>query len=74
MIEAMEAIPGVTRVGLVDVPPLHMGWNPSPVFTENATDLRPWKAVAQAVTYKISPDYFQAAGTAMLAGRTFSLA
>jgi len=73
MIEAMEGIPGVMRVGVVDVPPLHMGWNPQPIFTDNATDLRPWKAVAQAVTYKISPKYFQAAGTAMLAGRTFSL-
>jgi predicted permease len=73
MIAAMEGIPGVMQVGLVDVPPLHMGWNPQPIFTDNATDLRPWKAVAQAVTYKISPKYFQAAGTAMLAGRTFSL-
>jgi predicted permease len=73
MIAAMEEIPGVMQVGLVDVPPLHMGWNPQPIFTDNATDLRPWKAVAQAVTYKISPKYFQAAGTAMLAGRTFSL-
>ena len=74
MIEAMEAIPGVTRVGLVDIPPLHMGWAVSPVFTDKTTDLRPWNAVATAVTYKISPKYFQAAGTAMLAGRTFSLA
>jgi len=73
MIAAMEEIPGVMQVGLVDVPPLHMGWNPQPIFTDNATDLRPWKAVAQAVTYKISPKYFRAAGTAMLAGRTFSL-
>jgi hypothetical protein len=68
----MEAIPGVTRVGLVDIPPLHMGWSPSPVFTDKTTDLRPWNAVAQAITYKISPEYFHAAGTAMLAGRTFS--
>jgi predicted permease len=73
MIEAVEAIPGVTGVGLVDVPPLHMGWNPTPVFTDKMTDLRPWNAVAQAVTYKISPKYFQAAGTAILAGRNFSL-
>jgi ABC-type antimicrobial peptide transport system permease subunit len=73
MIEAIEAIPGVTRVGLVDVPPLHMGWAVTPVFTDKTTDLRPWNAVAQAVTYKISPKYFQAAGTAMLAGRNFSL-
>jgi hypothetical protein len=72
MIEAMEAIPGVMRVALVDVPPLHMGWSPSPVFTDKTTDLRTWNAVAQAITYKISPEYFQAAGTAMLAGRNFS--
>jgi predicted permease len=73
MIEAMEAIPGVMRVGLVDVPPLHMGWAVSPVFTDKTTDLRPWNAVAQVITYKISPNYLQAAGTPMLAGRTFSL-
>jgi predicted permease len=73
MIDAMEAIPGVMGVGLVDIPPLHMGWDVRPVFTDQMTDLRPWKAVAQAITYKISPKYFQAAGTAMLAGRTFSL-
>jgi predicted permease len=72
MIEAMEAIPGVTRVGLTDIPPLHMGWAVSPVFTSKTTDLRPWNAAAQAITYKISPGYFQAAGTAVLAGRTFS--
>jgi len=72
MIEAMEAIPGVMRVGLVDIPPLHLGWAVSPVFTDKTTDLRPWNATAQAVTYTISPEYFQAAGTPMLAGRTFS--
>jgi len=72
MIEAMQAIPGVTRVGLVDVPPLHMGWAVSPVFTDKTTDLRPWNAVTEAIRYKISPEYFQAAGTALLAGRTFS--
>lgn len=72
MIEAMETIPGVTRVGLTDIPPLHMGWAVSPVFTDKMTDLRPWNAAAKAVTYKISPEYFQAAGTTLLVGRTFS--
>ena len=72
MIEAMEAIPGVTRVGLANIPPLHMGWAVSPVFTDKMTDLRPWNAATQAITYAISPEYFQAAGTALLAGRTFS--
>ena len=72
MIEAVRSIPGVTQVGLVDVPPLHMGWDITPVFTDKTTDLRTWNAVATAVTYKISPTYFQAATTAILAGRNFS--
>ena len=72
MIEGMQAIPGVTQVGLVDIPPLHMGWAVSPVFTDKTSDLRPWNAAAQAVAYKVSPEYFQAAGTALLAGRNFS--
>ncbi len=71
MIEAMEAIPGVTQVGLVDVPPLHMGWAVSPVFTDKMTDLRPWNAVAQAVTYKISPEYFDAARHRLVGGQDF---
>jgi predicted permease len=73
MVEAIEAIPGVTGVGLVDIPPLHLGWAVTPVFTDKTTDLRPWNAVAQAVTYSISPKYFHAAGTVMLAGRNFTL-
>jgi len=72
MIDAMKAIPGVTSVGLVDTPPLHMGWDVSDVFTENAADLRPPNAAAHAILYKISPGYLQAAATALLAGRTFT--
>jgi predicted permease len=72
MIEVMETIPGVTRVGLVDTPPLHMGWAVTPVFTDGTTDLRPSNAVSEAITYKVSPEYFHAAGTALLAGRGFT--
>jgi len=72
MIDAMEAIPGVTSVGLVSIPPLHMGWNSSKVFTDETTDLRPSNAAAEAIMYNISPEYFHAAGTALLAGRDFT--
>jgi predicted permease len=72
MMEALRAIPGVTSVGLVDVPPLHMGWNVSYVFSDRATDLRPTNAVAQAIEYRISPEYLHAAKTALLAGRNFN--
>ncbi|MGB6686274.1 MAG: ABC transporter permease [Terracidiphilus sp.] len=72
MLDAMAAIPGVTRAGLVDTPPLHMGWSVTPVFKETTTDLRPPNAVAEAVTYRISPEYLHAAGTALVAGRAFT--
>jgi predicted permease len=73
MIDAIQAIPGVTAVGLVDTPPLHMGWGLSDVFTDTTTDLRPSNAAASAIQYSISPEYLQAARTVLLAGRNISL-
>lgn len=73
MIQAMEAIPGVTSVGLVgQYPPLHMGWNRTNVFTDQTSDLRPANAAAEVIRYSASPEYFRAAGTALLAGRAFT--
>ncbi len=70
MIDAVEKIPGVTSAGLVDWPPLGNGsWHGSNVFTDETTDLRSSNAVAEPVVYSISPEYFHAAGTALLAGR-----
>jgi predicted permease len=72
MIDAVETIPGVQSVGSVDRPPLHYGMNTSTVFTNTTTDLRPKNAAAQPAMYRISPEYFKAAGTALLAGRAFN--
>jgi len=72
MIEAMQAIPGVTSVGLVDIPPLHMGWSISYVFSDQATDLRPPNAIAQPIEYRISPEYLHAAKTELLSGRNIN--
>ncbi|MDQ2844410.1 MAG: ABC transporter permease [Acidobacteriota bacterium] len=73
MIDAAEAIPGVTSVGLVgQYPPLHVGWNNMYVFTDKTPDLRQSNAAANAVLYSISPEYFHAATTALLSGRTFT--
>jgi len=72
MIDALGTIPGVQSVGLVDRLPLYYGANGSNVFTDQTTDLRPANAVAHAMTYNISPDYFDAAGTNLLAGRKLS--
>jgi predicted permease len=74
MIEAMQSIPGVASVGLIDLPPLASAGdtNDAPVFTDEAADLRPSNAAAMSATYRISPEYFRAAGTALLLGRSFT--
>jgi len=72
MIDALETIPGVKSVGSVDRLPLYYGANSSYVFTDKTTDMRPSNAAAEAMRYHISPEYFDAARTALLAGRTFT--
>jgi predicted permease len=72
MIEAAQTIPGVESVGLVNIPPLTRFTVSMIVFTDKTTDLRPANAAAEPFLYNISPEYFQAAGTALLAGRALS--
>jgi predicted permease len=72
MLDAAATIPGVTDVGFADRLPLSIGGNDSSVFPDSATDFRPANSVADAQQFNVSPDYFRAAGTALLAGRTFT--
>jgi predicted permease len=73
MLDAAAAIPGVTAAGYADRLPLSLGGNDSSVFADATTDYRPANSVADAQQFNISPDYFRAAGTTLLAGRTFTL-
>jgi predicted permease len=74
MIEAMKTIPGVQHVGLVlGYPPLvDTAGNRTSVFKNEATDLRPSNVAARPYRYDVSPGYFEAAGTTLLAGRSFN--
>src|SRR5436309_12048036 len=74
MIDALEAIRGVESVGLSDWTPLGVNADSmdESIFTDQAADLRPGNATARADLFKISPQYFRAAGTALLQGRTFT--
>jgi predicted permease len=74
MIDAMETIPGVERVGLVnEYPPLvYAAGSRVNVFKDETTDRRPSNVAAMPYRYDVSPQYFQAAGTALLAGRDFT--
>jgi predicted permease len=73
MLDAAAAIPGVTATGYASRLPLSIGGGDSDVFTDATTDFRPTNAVADAQNFHVSPDYFRAAGTAFLTGRTFTM-
>jgi len=74
MIEAMEAIPGVEHAGLVNgYPPLvYAAGRRANVFKDETTDFKQSNLAAMPYKYDISPGYFDAAGTSVLAGRSFS--
>ncbi len=72
MIDEFRALPGVAQVGLVSSPPLKMGWDDINIFSDETSDLRPSNAATDAIYFSASPEYFQAAGTALLKGRVFT--
>ena len=72
VIDAVATIPGVTNVAIIGRQPLGMGWSTNAVFRDNVTDTKSSNKAADAYQYQISPGYFHAAGTTLLAGRTFT--
>jgi predicted permease len=73
MLTAVADIPGVTAAGFTDRLPLTAQGNDSCVFYDRDTDYRATNCRADAQQFDVSPDYFRAAETTMLAGRTFTL-
>ena len=75
MIEAMEAIPGVSSVGLVgQYQPLTMGGRTENVFTDKTVDIKPSNAATEAFEYNISPEYLHAAGNGFVGWTALYLA
>ncbi len=73
ILDEVQSIPGVTSVGLVDDPPMALAPQLAPLFTIEQTDLKPANAAATTFQFQVSPDYLRAAGTKLLAGRSFTL-
>ncbi len=71
-IDAVGTIPGVSAVGIVDRAPLALGWSTDAVFKDDVTDTRMSNAAAEAANFRVSPGYFEAAKTTLLAGRTMN--
>lgn len=72
LLAAMEGIPGVMVAGYADRIPLNIGWSTWEVYRDSTTDYTPANRAADAMEYSVSPGYFDAAGTRVLAGRTFT--
>ncbi len=74
MIAAIETIPGVEQVGLVNkYPPLvYTAAFRVNVFKADAADLRPSNVAITPYRYDVSPHYFQAASTNLLMGRNLN--
>jgi predicted permease len=73
LIEAMETIPGVDHVGLVNsYPPLvYAAARRANVFNDETRDLSQSNVAIMPYRYDVSPGYFDAASTRFLAGRSF---
>ncbi|HTA85904.1 MAG TPA: ADOP family duplicated permease, partial [Silvibacterium sp.] len=71
-LDAIKRIPGVYNAGYINHPPLSVSVSDTLVYANGTTDFRPLNSAADAMFYKISPGYFSAARTALLAGRDFT--
>ena len=74
ILDDLKTIRGVDAVGMVNgYPPLvYTAGTTVGVFKEDATDMKPANAAIMPYRYDISPGYFAAAGTNLLAGRNLS--
>jgi predicted permease len=69
MLAAMESIPGVSAVALTTRVPLDPNYFIVNAFKDETTDLRPKNSAARPYMYQVSPGYFRAAETTLVAGR-----
>ncbi|HUH64060.1 MAG TPA: ABC transporter permease [Terracidiphilus sp.] len=72
ILDAGAALPGVDSAGLISNIPLGLGWSMASIYRDNTTVLQPSNELAEPVLFSVSPGYFKAAGTTLLAGRSFS--
>jgi predicted permease len=69
ILDAAAAVPGARSAGTVDAIPLGLAFSQTTIFADGTTDFRDSNKAADPMQFSVSPGYFQAAGTALLAGR-----
>jgi len=69
MLEKVSQLPGVQAAGYTNATPLSQDTSTSYVFSQQTTDFRPSNRAFATYGYNVSPGYFVAAETPLLAGR-----
>jgi predicted permease len=72
LLEKASHLPGVEAAAYGTTTPLSMDTSDSNVFSQQATDFKPSHRAFDAYDYWVSPGYFSAAETPLLAGRDVS--
>jgi len=72
LLDRVSQLPGVQAAGYANTTPLSLELSTSGIFSETTTDFRNSNAIDNAFTYSVSPGYFNASGTPLLAGRDVS--
>jgi predicted permease len=72
LLERVSHLPGVEAAAYGTTTPLSMDTSYLNVFSQQATDFKPSNRAFDAYDYWVSPGYFTAAGTPLLAGRDIS--
>ncbi len=72
LLERVSQLPGVEAAAYASSTPLSMDTSDSNVFSQQTTDFKPSNRAFDAYDYVVSPGYFTAAQTPMLAGRDVS--
>ena len=71
--DAVAAIPGVSAAAYSNSLPLDLNHSTEGIFAPGTTKFSPSTARFDATYYEVSSDYFNVAGTKLLAGRSFSV-
>lgn len=72
LLERVSQLPGVEAAAYGQSTPLSLDTSDSNVYSQQATDFRSSNRAFSAYNYEVSPGYFAAAGTSLLAGRDVS--
>jgi predicted permease len=74
LLDRVSHLPGVQSAGYASVTPLSLEGGSFGIFSETATDFKDSNQIDNSWNYSVSPGYFSASGTPMLAGRDATFA